>query len=76
MSIRSEFSVHMLNEEGKEKARAIAAEFSTLLDRLEALCGPGSREMALTKTHLQDAAFWAKRAMAVQLVNQAPPETP
>lgn len=68
--IRSEFDVHMLNEEGVAKARAIAETFTTVLDALETQCGADSREMAIVRTKLQEAAFFAKRAMAVRPENQ------
>ena len=76
--IRDEFQVHLLNDEGIAKARELAGKFSTLLNDLEQLaaCQPGQRdspngrEMALVRTHLQDAAFWAKRAIAVHPANQ------
>jgi hypothetical protein len=68
--IRSEFSVHVLSPVGLEKARDIARGFSILLNDLEELCGRDGREMALVRTHLQEAAFFAKRAMAVLPENQ------
>jgi len=67
---RPEFTVHMLNETGKEKARLIAASFSNLLVELEDTCGGGGREMAIARTKLEEACFFAKKAMANQLVNQ------
>lgn len=76
MSIRPEFDVHLLNPEGIEKARNIASAFSTLLNDVEAYCGKDGREMALVRTHLQEAGFFAKRAMAMRPENQVnPPET-
>jgi len=70
MTIRSEFDVHMLNDDGIAKARAIAETFSAALDALEAQCGADGREMAVVRTKLQEAAFFAKRAMAVRPENQ------
>jgi len=76
--MRREFEVHLLNAEGKEKAIVIAEDFSLLLDGLEKTVeipldsrGEGAREMALARTHLELANFYAKRAMAVQKKNQA-----
>ena len=69
-TIRPEFDVHMLNEVGIRKTRDIASCFSILLNDLEEHCGKDSREMALVRTHLQEAAFFAKRAMAVRPENQ------
>lgn len=68
--VRPEFDVHMLNPEGIEKARDLARGFSLLLNDVEALCGKDGREMALVRTHLQEAAFFAKRAMALDPKNQ------
>lgn len=69
-AIRDEFTVHMLNEQGKQKAARIAATFSLALDQLEEICGKQGREMAIVRTHLQDASFYAKRAMALRPENQ------
>lgn len=68
--IRSEFDVHMLNETGIEKAKKVALSFSQLLDDVELICGKDGREMAVVRTKLQEAAFFAKRAMAVNPENQ------
>lgn len=68
------FDVHMLNDMGKAKATRIALAFTSLLETLECddSCGKGSREMAVVRTKLQEAAFFAKRAMAVLPQNQLP----
>ncbi len=65
MNIRPEFTVHMLNEAGKAKARGIAERFSLLLDDLENY-GITGRELALVKTKLEEASFFAKRGLAMQ----------
>jgi hypothetical protein len=70
VAIREEFDVHLLNSDGIRKARDIAACFSILLNDLEEHCGKDGREMALVRTHLQEAAFFAKRAMAIRPENQ------
>jgi len=70
MSIRDEFNVHVLNDGGIEKAKAIAEVYSRALDDLERLCGAEGREMAVARTKLQESAFFAKRAMAVRPENQ------
>lgn len=74
--MNKEFQVHMLNETGKEKAAKIALAFDVLLETLTAptlevgdgtkehvMCPPG-RELALVKTKLEEACFFAKKAMA------------
>lgn len=72
--IRSEFTVHRLNEAGMPKAEQIAEEFSRLLDAVEKIVPqtPGNaRELAITRTKLQEACFFAKRAMALHPANHA-----
>jgi hypothetical protein len=59
-----EFQVHMLNDVGKGHARTIAEGFDTLLEGLTQICPPG-REFALAKTKLEEACFFAKKAMAM-----------
>jgi hypothetical protein len=63
------FEVHMLNEVGKGKARNIAEDFDELLSNLIEVCGTG-REMSIVKTKLEEACFFAKKAMANQTENQ------
>lgn len=57
------FQVHRLNQDGMYKANEIAHAFNDLLVRLEILC-PDGREFAIAKTKLEEAAFFAKKAMA------------
>lgn len=57
------FAVHMLTDDGKVKAREIAYAFNELLQRLDAAC-PDGREMAIVRTKLEEACFFAKKAMA------------
>jgi hypothetical protein len=67
--MNSLFEVHMLNTEGKIKANKIATAFDTLLIQLAVIC-PEGREFALVKTKLEEAAFFAKKAMAKNPNNQ------
>jgi hypothetical protein len=53
----------MLNARGKELAEQIASDFDHLLGELEQVC-PDGREMALVRTKLEEACFFAKKAMA------------
>lgn len=53
----------MLSMTGKSKANVIAKSFDTLLTELEAVC-PDGREMAIVRTKLEEACFFAKKAMA------------
>lgn len=73
--MNKEFAVHMLNDTGKEKAKKIAEAFDALLTTLqeaptldERLCPPG-RELSLVKTKLEEACFFAKKAMAGEVGN-------
>ena len=73
-NIRSEFQAHLLNEQGIAKAKKIAQIFTTLLNEVEETSGKDGREMALVRTQLEQAAFFAKKAMAQRPENQiAPP---
>jgi hypothetical protein len=64
-----EFGVHMLNEEGKQKARYIQDTFDTALNALTSVCTDG-RSFSIMKTKLEEACFFAKKAMAINLGNQ------
>lgn len=70
MTIRSEFQVHLLNEQGITKVRELAIEFTALLNTLEDLCGKEGREMSLVRTHMEIASYYAKRAVASRSENQ------
>jgi len=65
----SEFEVHKLNEAGIAKAVHIAGDFSSLLGSLTTVC-PEGREMSIVRTKLEEASFFAKKAMAKQAENQ------
>ena len=64
-----EFEIHMLNEKGKELAQGIAGIFNSTLDQLSTYCAAG-REWSIVKTKLEEACFFAKKAMAKDLANQ------
>lgn len=71
MSIRPEFQTHTLNEEGKARAQHLAEAFSSLMDLVEVQgTGGDGRALALAKTKLEEACFFAKRAMATKAANQ------
>lgn len=69
MAIRDEFRVHILNERGLQTVAALAEIFSDTLNRIETRI-PAGRERALVITKLQEAAFFAKRAIAADPLNQ------
>jgi len=62
--MNKEFAVHMLNEGGKAKATAIANAFDECLTTLLAILPEPSREMSIARTKLEEACFFAKKAMA------------
>jgi len=63
------FQVHRLNDEGMKKAEMIASAFDRLLTELKPLCAEG-REFAIVKTKLEEAAFFAKKAMSTVAKHQ------
>jgi hypothetical protein len=63
------FEVHRLNDQGMKNATAIAEAFDRLLRDLAGLC-PAGREFSIVRTKLEEAAFFAKKAMATQAQNQ------
>ena len=67
--MNKEFEVHMLNDQGKQKAREIAQAFDELLTKLLVINPGPSREMSLVRTKLEEGCFFAKKAMASQSAN-------
>jgi len=69
-----EFATHRLNEAGMRGAKALAEEFDALLTEVQAIVGPSGdpRQLALCRTHLEEACFHAKKALAVQSGFQEP----
>lgn len=65
-----EFKFHKLNETGIDRAETIAEEFNILLTSLERHCPPG-REFSIVRTKLEEASFFAKKAMAMSPENQS-----
>lgn len=64
------FQFHRLNPAGIEKAQRIAFHFSLLLQHLSLHCPVSTREFAIVKTKLEEAAFFAKKSMANDPSNQ------
>lgn len=70
ISRNEQFSVTRLNEIGLQKSALIRDHFDNLLNQLQLdLCVEG-REFNIVKTKLEEACFFAKKAMAINLVNQ------
>jgi hypothetical protein len=58
----------MLNDRGKALAVLIAEAFDDCLGALEAVC-PSGREFSIVRTRLEEACFFAKKAIATQPQN-------
>ncbi len=68
--MNKEFQVHKLNATGFVKAHAIASAFDDLLEKLSSALGQKtSREFSICRTKLEEAAFFAKKAMASDETN-------
>lgn len=63
------FQSHKLNEEGIKRAESIAELFTYTVAALKKVC-PEGREFAIVKTKLEEASFFAKKAMANETANQ------
>lgn len=61
--MNKEFRFYKYNDEGQARAGAIAEDFDKLLSSLLMLC-PESRELAICKTKLEEACFFAKKSLA------------
>lgn len=59
----------MLNVSGKAKALALATYFDDLLTKVIAVNPGPSRETSLVRTKLEEASFFAKKAMAQDPAN-------
>lgn len=64
------FQFHRLNDDGIKKVEEIASHFTELLRQLRIVCPENTREFAIVKTKLEEAGFFAKKAMANVSENQ------
>lgn len=77
-TLESPFQVHKLNAEGISKAERLQHIFEGLLIEVKSICTEDFNEtpaetarcLAIVSTKLQEASFFAKRAMAIQPGNQ------
>lgn len=67
--MNKEFEVHKLNVLGLGRASAIAEIFDATLIAIKLLC-PAGRELSIVATKLEEACFFAKKAMACETSNQ------
>lgn len=63
------FQVHKLNPGGQAKAAFVADAFDDVLSKLNTHV-PAGRELAIVRTKLEEACFFAKKAIANDLANQ------
>lgn len=73
--IHQAFAVHKLNDSGMDKAAKIAVAFHNLEQELAAIISPEcypvlGREYAIATTKLEEASFFAKKALAIKQTNQ------
>ena len=57
------FSSTLYSRAGLEKHKIISEEFTRLLHSVEELLPGGSRELSIIKAKLEEAAFYAKKAL-------------
>lgn len=60
------FQPHNLNTAGVDTIRSVYRTFTSALHNLESAVGKEGREMAIVRTHLQEACMMAVRGVAVQ----------
>lgn len=67
--MHKEFQVHKLNEKGMAQAEQLAGQFASLLGFCQVIGEPG-RELLIVATKLEEACFFAKKALAIKKENQ------
>jgi hypothetical protein len=68
--IRPEFKAYKLNAQGIMAIEELRAKFSILLDYLEYFCSASTREFSIAKTKLEEALFFANKAISLNPENQ------
>ncbi len=63
------FTHTKLNQVGADKVKRIETGFELLFTELGTVC-PAGRELALVKTKMQEASYWAKKAVCEDPANQ------
>lgn len=65
------FKVHILSDDGIEKAKKMQASFEILAESLTKRLGcQEGRELSIALTKLEEACFFAKKSMAMNKENQ------
>lgn len=64
------FKYHRLNPGGYAKCEFVGSAFDDLLSNIETHCPANTREFAIVKTKLEEACFFAKKAIAIDPENQ------
>ena len=67
--MNKEFKVHRLNESGMTQAKQLAGNFDVLLESLKGFI-PEGRYLAIVRTKLEEACFFAKKGLAENPENQ------
>lgn len=63
--IRKEFRSYQVDDVGYEEIGKVRIEFETFLTYLENVCGKDSREMAIVRTKLEEASFFAIKSLSI-----------
>lgn len=62
--IRDEFRSYQVDSVGFEEIGRVRIEFETFLGYLEDVCGKDGREMAIVRTKLEEASFFAIKSLS------------
>lgn len=65
MSIKKKFAYHKPSAAGVEKLTRLREAYSRLDELLDELFPVNNRELALARTHLEDSATWANKAVVM-----------
>jgi hypothetical protein len=66
--MRAQFATHKLNLDGLKNAADIAKTFDATVDELlQCGCAENCREWSIAMTKLEEACFFAKKAMAINV---------
>ncbi len=64
--MRREFQVNKLSDIGMANVKDLANYFNDLLDYIESIVKTNNRELVICREKLEEACFYAKKAMAVE----------